>query len=437
MKMLTKQVAIIVIIAIASLPQALAQKTTITKWQDDKRAAVSLTFDDGTRNQFTVALPMLNQLTIPATFYIITGDVAGSKYHGKFIGRPVQEIIRGTADTPTHKDNFFERASAIGFLGYKGTLTYHTNAGTLFEQEKYDEAYKLIDTAYMKVRNNEFEPANKQDESKKHLTWEAVRQYARQGHEFGSHTVTHPRLAVLTEPNMLYELEKSKEEIRDKLGEKYTFSAECPYGTEDERVMEYAYKIYPSLRNRMPEKYLEELNRSSKVQPGTLKNEYIQWQRGAVTRTSLPLMKSWVDTVAAHDNNWLVLVFHGVDGIGWEALSSDTLREYFQYIKDNDDKLWIATFADATKYIRQRMNASVNGKRSGDNIVVELTHKLDKKMYDLPLTLKTYVPSTWARVRVKQGKNEQTLSSSNDDQGTFVLYRMQPNMGKAILHSSL
>jgi hypothetical protein len=35
--------------------------------------------------------------------------------------------------------------------------------------------------------------------------------------------VTHPRLAVLDEVNMIYELEKSKEEIRNKLGERYTF----------------------------------------------------------------------------------------------------------------------------------------------------------------------------------------------------------------------
>ncbi|MEZ4931439.1 MAG: hypothetical protein R2788_04810 [Saprospiraceae bacterium] len=27
------------------------------------------------------------------------------------------------------------------------------------------------------------------------------------------------------------------------------------------------------------------------------------------------VMKSWVDTCLAHDNIWLVLVFHGVDGL--------------------------------------------------------------------------------------------------------------------------
>jgi len=58
--------------------------------------------------------------------------------------------------------------------------------------------------------------------------------------------------------------EKSGQEIRDQLGLKYIFSAECPYATENERVMEYAYKIYPALRNRMPEPFLEEISRSNR-----------------------------------------------------------------------------------------------------------------------------------------------------------------------------
>jgi len=409
-----------------------AGETEITTWQNDKSAAISLTFDDGSPNQFSQALPILNKLTIPATFYIITGNVAGSEYQGKFIGRPVADIIKGTADTLTNRDNFFERASAIPYLGYKGTLAYHTDAGALYEQGKPVEAWHLVDSAYKKVRNREFEMAGTQ-EGKKHLTWEAIKGYAAQGHEFASHTITHPRLSVLTEPNLIHELEKSKEEILKQLGERYTFSAECPYGTEDERVMSYAYKIYPALRNRMPEKYLAELNRSQKTQPGTLSNEYVQWQRGATTKTPLSLMKSWVDTVASHKNNWLVLVFHGVDGVGWEALPHEMLGEYFAYIKQHDDKVWIATFADVTKYMRERMHATVKGKETGNKIMVDLTHSLDKSMYDIPLTLRTYVPADWKEVQVKQGEKTQTISSSTNDKGTFVLYQLQPNKGTAEL----
>ena len=71
----------------------LAAQTEITKWQDGKVGAVSLTYDDGSINQFKYALPVMERLQLPATFYIITGPIPGSKYPGKFIGRPVTDII--------------------------------------------------------------------------------------------------------------------------------------------------------------------------------------------------------------------------------------------------------------------------------------------------------------------------------------------------------
>src|SRR5579875_2781574 len=58
---------------------ALSQ-TTITKWKDDKKGAVSITYDDGNRNQFKYMLPVMERLQIPATFYIITGPIIGSQY---------------------------------------------------------------------------------------------------------------------------------------------------------------------------------------------------------------------------------------------------------------------------------------------------------------------------------------------------------------------
>src|SRR3954469_3991839 len=91
-------------------------QTTITKWKDDKKGAVSITYDDGNRNQFKYALPVMERLHFPATFYIITGPIIGSQYQGKFIGRPVDEIMKETETVPTDANNYFERASAAKYL---------------------------------------------------------------------------------------------------------------------------------------------------------------------------------------------------------------------------------------------------------------------------------------------------------------------------------
>lgn len=406
----------------------LSGTSVVTRWQDGKKAAISITLDDGSINQFRQALPIMNRLDFQGTFFIITGDIPGSEFKPQYSGRPAEEILKESAIMPTNDANVFERASMVHYLNIENALNYHTEAGALYEQGKKAEAYRLIDEGLAKARakNARIRPA-KEPASENTVTWEEIRKYAGQGHEFGSHTVSHPRLAVLDEKNMLYELEKSKEEILNHLGNHHTFSAECPFGTEDERAVSYASKIYPALRNRMPEDFLQELNRWNEMTPGSSTKEYVQWQRGPLAETPMDLMKSWVDTLVVNDNIWLVLVFHGVDGIGWEAKPHEQLEEYFNYIKAREDRLWVATFGDVTRYMRERMNAKVTSRREQKHIVVEVSHNLDKEAYALPLTLKTYVPKEWGEVLVRQGQETIHVSPEADEKGFYVMYQARPN----------
>ena len=45
-------------------------ETRIARWQYGRKGAVSLTYDDGSINQFRVAVPIMNVLGFPATFFI-------------------------------------------------------------------------------------------------------------------------------------------------------------------------------------------------------------------------------------------------------------------------------------------------------------------------------------------------------------------------------
>ena len=423
---------IVLLISGATPPEETVGRTVVTAWPGDKSSAISLTYDDGTIHQFTVARPIMNRLGFPATFYIITGKVAGSA-PGKFIGRSPEEIIGETASVNTNADNFFERASLIAYTGMDDAVDYHSQAGTLFEAGKAEEAYAVIDDAYAQVRRGQVEGTdeiNYHDNSVDTTTWEDFRAYGAEGHEIASHTVTHPRLAVLDEANLRYELEQSKADIRKFMGEEHTFSAECPYGTEDERVMEYAHPLYPALRNRMPVPYLDEINRASPRQPGASDREYVQWQRGPVTSVGMEEMKSWVDTCLAHRNIWLVLVFHGVDGIGWEPRTGAELEEYFGYLKEREDALWVATFADVTKYLRERKAAEVSSERQANAIVVQVSSTLDPAVYDVPLTLKTYVPESWEATTLERGGQEEPLGAHQDSLGSYVLYDVSPAEGE-------
>lgn len=416
--------------------------TTITRWPGDKTGAVSITFDDGSINQFKRALPILNRLKLKATFFIITGQIPGSKYEGKFIGRPVKDIIAETATIATDSNNFYERASAAGYLGLVGPLDYHYQAGSLIDAGKPLQAYRVIDELYKKVRNNEFKPGtqhNTEYMDAQGTTWADIRGYASQGHEFASHMITHPRLAALDEPNMLYEMQSSRLDILRELGPQYTFSAEGPFGTENERVMSYLHQVYPAMRNRMPEPWLKEISRSNPANPGNTDKEYIQFQRGATTKTPMRMMKRWVDITLKRNDTWLVLTFHGVDSVGWEALTHQQLDNYFSYIKARDNKLWIAPFGDVARYIRERQSAKVTVKSTSSwRIWIELMQPLDKAMYAQPLTLKTYVPADWKEVWLVQGvfSSAAIILKPIPTPGggrPYVLYQVKPNAGTTML----
>ena len=160
-------------------------ETEITKWQFGKRGAVSITYDDGSLNQFRKALPIMNNLKIPATFFINTSQISGSQYKGTFIGRPVKTIIAESATIPTNKDNFFERSSAAGFLGLNGTLEYHIKAGEQFDEGNPGKAYKIIDELYEKVRLGDFPSLVRTEDwvlETEGITLDTIRSYAAHGH---------------------------------------------------------------------------------------------------------------------------------------------------------------------------------------------------------------------------------------------------------------
>jgi peptidoglycan/xylan/chitin deacetylase (PgdA/CDA1 family) len=421
-------------------PRPAPGETQITKWQDAKTAAVSLTFDDGSANQFRVALPLMRRLGLPATFFIITGEISGSGHKGTFVGRPLQQIILDTATTATAEKNFFERATAIRFSGYKGARDIHTQAGELYESGKVHQAYALLDEAFFKIRMGDTpreppQPSVGREQADRSLSWGDLKQFASQGFEFASHTVTHPMLSVLDEANLVYELEKSRDDLRDRVGPKHTFSVECPYGTEDQRVLGYALAKYPLSRNRMPDPFVEDLDRDSEKDPGASTREYVRWQRGARSNTLVKRMEDWLDTASAHDNVWLVLVFHGVDGVGWEPKSKEELEEYFRYIKSKESKVWVATFQDVAKYMRERMHTRIAAEPKEGAIQITLSGDLDPGLYDLPLTLKTRIPDTWKSAKIEQRGKSTTVPSGRDAAGPYVTYRAYPSGGPIVLRS--
>ncbi len=71
------------------------------------------------------------------------------------------------------------------------------------------------------------------------MSWDDLRELARQGVEIGSHTASHPHLPELTDAELRAELVESKQRIEDELGRPCRVLA-YPYGHDDVRVHEAA-----------------------------------------------------------------------------------------------------------------------------------------------------------------------------------------------------
>jgi hypothetical protein len=177
----------------------------------------------------------------------------------------------------------------------------------------------------------------------------------------------------------------------------------------------------------MPDNDVDDLDRSNHTNPAASHKEYVRWQRGSLTETPMQLMKSWVDQTATQGNIWLVLVFHGVDGVGWKPKTSAELREYFGYIHSKEQSVWVATFQDVAKYIRERQRGAVSSYKDGEVISVVLRSDPTDLSYDLPLTLKTYVPKEWNAVEVRQGERTQHVNVVRANDADYVLYQAVPN----------
>ena len=76
------------------------------------------------------------------------------------------------------------------------------------------------------------------------------------------------------------------------------------------------------------------------------------------------------------------------------------------------------------------MSAEVTPSEGGGKITIVVRHNLDPELYDLPLTLKTYVPSGWESAELKQDGKSWFTGIKKDEEGRYVQYHALPNAGE-------
>src|SRR6476646_10697901 len=105
--------ALALFVLIVASGGAQAPQTEITKWPDGKLAAVAITYDDSTINQFRIALPLMNERRLVGTFFVITAKIPGSRNMPTFVGRPIMDILKESATVPANAAHVYERTYVL------------------------------------------------------------------------------------------------------------------------------------------------------------------------------------------------------------------------------------------------------------------------------------------------------------------------------------
>jgi peptidoglycan/xylan/chitin deacetylase (PgdA/CDA1 family) len=168
--------------------------------------SVAITFDDGYRDNFTHALPILKELRIPATIFLATGYIGTGQlpWYDKvclaFKLTTRSSLGLGRPGSPAGSlDGQSRLAIMQQVLGVLRGLDDHSRQGFM------DDLFRALGVPSELALPNFM------------LNWDEVRQMRAHNISFGAHTVTHPVFSQIKTEQLQSEISQSKKLIEQKL----------------------------------------------------------------------------------------------------------------------------------------------------------------------------------------------------------------------------
>jgi len=193
---------------------------------------VIITFDDGHKDNYTHAYPILRELKIPATIFLSTGYISTDQIF--WFDRVAYMIFRTKEKEICFPD---DQVFIVGTdISTRRTTTEDILRlfKTLSNENRLEYISSLEEQAKVSISNTDIALSSA-------LTWEEVIEMHNNGIEFGSHTITHPILSKLSQNELDNELANSKLEIEKKLSQSVEVIA-YPVGGKNEYTEEVINK---------------------------------------------------------------------------------------------------------------------------------------------------------------------------------------------------
>ncbi|MBR7117121.1 MAG: leucine-rich repeat domain-containing protein [Clostridia bacterium] len=144
----------------------------------------------------------------------------------------------------------------------------------------------------------------------------------------------------------------------------------------------------------------------------------------------------YIDT-AVSKQAWVSYCIHAItdtldeEGSGGHKITKVQGEALFKHAVDYGDKVWIANYTDAALYYHEWSSAKTTSSYNAETgeLTVSLTDNERDDIYDMPLTVKAYVPATWAEAEC----GDLTLKVNTEASGRrYVLVDVAPETSVTI-----
>jgi peptidoglycan/xylan/chitin deacetylase (PgdA/CDA1 family) len=333
----------------------------------------------------------------------------------------VRTFSPARAQVGNHQITYFQgnKPGAVSFTFDDGLLSQATNGASQLNARGLKGTFFIIT-------------------SRGEVSWDVWRNLASQGHEIASHTVTHRSLIEISVSEITWELSESQSIINQNVFNQSCITIAYPYTETNDTVQSIADDYYVAARDGWMAGY------PNYYQPG--QDQYGSWDMIDFTNVGSMLG----DYLDINTNNqelqWFTKALknaaerHGWYDIHFHEIADPTVfGNILDYVLEKN-LYWIDTFGNISRYMKERLHSTIEvvaDTNSEIRLNILMDADLPTDVYNVPLTIRSTVPATWAQVIYQQGgATQDVLTPVVEGNETVVYYNAIPNGGEILLQSA-